>query len=139
MKLKMLILMFVSCNTFALTLRPGHYLGTLEIGNKPTGSQCHVHVESETPNNSGEGCFDYIVSSKELGLSKLKLAMRRDVLMGNNSAKCSSFALPSHETDKLKSYITNHDDVLNIVVNKKTGFLRESVSHCKNLIYIKDN
>lgn len=139
MKLKLLILTLISFNSLALTIQPGHYLGTLEINNKPTGTQCHVHVESETPNESGEGCFDYIVSSKELGVSKLKMAMRRDVISGNGLEKCSKFAFPTHETNKIRSYITDHDDALNMLVNIKTGFLREKVAHCKSLVYIKDN
>lgn len=139
MKLQILIFMMVSSHSFALTVKPGHYLGTLEIGGKPTGAQCHVHVESETPNNSGEGCFDYLVSSKELGVSQIKLAMRRDILTGNNLAKCSLRVLPSLEADKIRAYITDYNESLNMLVNVKSGFFRERVSHCKDLTYIKDN
>lgn len=139
MKFILIISILVSFKTMALTLKPGHYLGTLELNNKATGSTCHVQVESETANSSGEGCFDYIVTSKELGVEKLNLSMRRDVIMGNGLAKCSKFVLPSYETNKLKSYITDFDETLNLLVNIKTGFLREKVMNCKNLVYIKDN
>lgn len=139
MKFVFIIAILISFKTMALTLKPGHYLGTLELNNQATGSTCHVQIESETPNSSGEGCFDYVVTSKELGVEKLNMSMRRDVLTGNGLSKCSKFVLPSYETNKLKSYITDFDETLGMLVNIKTGFLKEKVIYCKNLVYINDN
>lgn len=34
---------------------------------------------------------------------------------------------------------TNFDETHGMLVNIKTGFLREKVIYCKNLFYIKDN
>lgn len=134
-----LAVFFVSFNSFALTVRPGHYLGTLHLGDKPTGKQCHVHVESETANSSGADCFDYIVSSKDLNISKLKFVMRRDVIAGDNSTRCSKFVLPSFEANKEHAYLTDQNDDLTLFINRKTGFLRSKVTLCRGLTYIKDN